>query len=76
MVDEASCWSPAGQRHIECIGGQLRAQVIGERPTHDATAERVQDDRQIQRDSYSLRLQGSFPEGRLQYRARAGQFLI
>ncbi len=56
MVDEASCWSPAGQRHIECIGGQLRAQVIGERPTHDATAERVQDDRQIQRDSYSLRL--------------------
>jgi hypothetical protein len=44
VMDEAGCWLSAGQRHLQRVGGQLRAQMIGERPADHAPAECIQDD--------------------------------
>ena len=48
MVNEANSWSSTDQRHLQRVGGQFSAQVIGERPAHDPSAERIQDDGQVQ----------------------------
>src|SRR5215207_9346420 len=48
VMNEASAWSSTDQRHLQRVGGQFCALVIGKRPAHDASAERIQDDSQVQ----------------------------
>src|SRR5579859_2407237 len=48
VMNKTSCWPAAVQSHLQCVDRQLGAQMIGERPAHDASAERIQDDRQIE----------------------------
>ncbi len=47
VMNEASSWSSTDQRHLQRVGGQFGAQVVGERPAHDPSAERIQNDRQV-----------------------------
>jgi len=43
VMNQPGSWSSAGQRHLQRVGRELSAQVIGECPAHDAPAERTID---------------------------------
>jgi len=47
MMQQAGGWPPRGDRHTQCVEGELLGDPIIHRPTHHSTGEHVEDDGEI-----------------------------